>query len=497
MINTSSSSSNEEDAPLLAGQKKNHDFIKKVSPWYIILPLFVLTFCFSALYAPIIQFYSVVFCYRYYQQQLGNIDIDIPFEKCTIPEVQAVVSKAQAIIVLLGYGSTMLFADYYGTLSDRKGRRLVFIISGFGNAILILSYIVTIKYTNIFGVSLLFIAPVMRGILAGDAVLFATAHAYISDCTTPLERTTLFGNMMGVVFLGATLGPSAASFIMKETNSITTILLLVLIANIAFILYTWLFLPESNRNCGNETSVTHKEQQTLLQRLNIFSVLSIFYKTSSKNTKGFTLPIIACIDFLYNIVALPPAILYAMLSFGWTAYEGGIYVSLTSFTRLISMLLVLPLLSKFFKAEKTTEGQEDERTKLRPKNSNSSSFILYVEEASSFHTEGEQQENDDNETKYEELSDEVSDNSIRFDSWLICTGLIIDTICLVLYALAQNTSTFMMAGALQSFALLTSPSLRSIMTRLVPRSEVGRLFGALAILESLSGKFYMCIYICI
>lgn len=82
----------------------------------------------------------------------------------------------------------LLLAGYYGALSDRKGRRLVLKISCLGNILLILSYILTIKFPGIFGISLLFIVPVIRGLMAGDNVLIATAQAYISDCTTASGR---------------------------------------------------------------------------------------------------------------------------------------------------------------------------------------------------------------------------------------------------------------------------------------------------------------------
>ncbi|KAI9471937.1 MAG: major facilitator superfamily domain-containing protein [Benjaminiella poitrasii] len=492
-----------EDSPLLNSKKSKSFNARRASPWHIILPLFALTFCFGALYAPMLQFYSVIFCYRYYRQQTGDADIDIPFEKCTIPEVQSLVSEAQAVIMFLTYGTTMLFASYYGTLSDRKGRRLVLMISSFGNIILMLSYIATIQFTDIFGISLLFIIPVIRGILAGDSVLIAAAQAYISDCTTPSERTIMFGNMMGAMFLGATLGPSAASFLMKETDSITIIFSIVLAIHILFLMYTWLFLPESNRNIMSQASTTNvnKESQTILQRLNIFSALSILYKASSKRANRFALPIIACIQFLLNIISLPPSILYAMLEFGWTAYEGGIYLSLVSFTRLLNMLVVLPLLSKLFSyktgsstetvpsasTSTSDEQQESIYNRLKEFKSTSSHDFLYIcdnESTSSSLHNVDSEENTNVED--EERSEEAIKQSIIFDTSLIRVGLIVETICLVVNGLVTTSFGFMVAGACQSFALLASPSLRSIMTTLVPHSEVGRLLGAMAILESFS-----------
>jgi hypothetical protein len=49
-------------------------------------------------------------------------------------------------------------------------------------------YIITINYQHIFGISLLFVAPLFRGLLAGENILIAATQAYISDCTTPARR---------------------------------------------------------------------------------------------------------------------------------------------------------------------------------------------------------------------------------------------------------------------------------------------------------------------
>jgi MFS family permease len=86
------------------------------------------------------------------------------------------------------HNSALVVASFYGALSDRKGRRLIFKIAALGNILLMIGYIATIKYQSLFGISLLFIAPVVRGLMAGDTVFFAATQAYISDCTTPTER---------------------------------------------------------------------------------------------------------------------------------------------------------------------------------------------------------------------------------------------------------------------------------------------------------------------
>lgn len=82
----------------------------------------------------------------------------------------------------------MLFAGYFGSLSDKKGRRFVLMTSTFGNALGTLAYILTHQFSDFFGVTLLFIGSIIRGSLGGETVLIAAAQAYISDCTTPASR---------------------------------------------------------------------------------------------------------------------------------------------------------------------------------------------------------------------------------------------------------------------------------------------------------------------
>ncbi|KAG2233200.1 hypothetical protein INT48_007620, partial [Thamnidium elegans] len=465
-----------EATPLLSSRQRQGSWendakkvAKKPSAWYIIIPLFFLTFCFGAMYAPMIQFYTVVFCYRYYQSQTGE-STDIPFENCTIPEVQSVISEAQAVIMFLTYASTLLVASYYGSLSDRKGRRLIFKLAGAGNCLLMIAYIATIKYQNFFGISLLFIAPVVRGLMAGDSILFASVQAYITDCTTTAERTVTFGRFLGALYLGSTIGPIAASLIIKKTGTIMSIFYMVFIVSFIFELYVYLILPESHD--FDHFKPTVKKQESLLERLNIFSALRVLFRTSSRHANQYALVIIAAISFLLAIIVLPPTILYAMLTFHWTAYEGGLYVSLASFSRLIMLTLVLPFISKLFHKNNVVSDESD--TLIQP------TIIA---------TESTEQESSATATttaaaEEPERSDKEIRRTILFDVWMIRFGLTVETISLIVLGLVTTSVGFTLTGMSQSLAALAQPSLRSLTTTLVSPNEIGELLGAMAVLES-------------
>lgn len=360
----------------------------------------------------------------------------------------------------------LFVASYYGALSDRKGRKVVLKIAGLGNILMTGAYIITMKYQNIFGISLLFVAPVLRGLLAGDSVISAAIQSYISDCTTSAERTVVFGHMVSALYLGAAIGPSAASLIIKQTGTIMSIFYVVLFINILFELFVFFILPESHD--FEQFKQPPKEQKSFFQRINIFSALHILVRTSSKHANQDTLLLVAGVTFLFSMVALPPTLLYAMLKFHWTAYEGGLFISLSSFCKLAMLVVFLPLISKLFHKDRAyvdtikIDLQEEE------------------EEASTSQV-------------VEEPSDSDIRHAILFDAWMIRTGLTAETICYIIFGLVTTSRGFTFAAILQSSAALSLPSLRSIMTKLVSSNEIGELMGAMAILESCASKLY-CAY---
>lgn len=73
-------------------------------------------------------------------------------------------------------------------MSDIKGRVPVIQISLLGMVVFIACNIATAKLQDYVGVFPLFLAPLLRGLLAGDIVLMAAIQAYVSDCTLPRDR---------------------------------------------------------------------------------------------------------------------------------------------------------------------------------------------------------------------------------------------------------------------------------------------------------------------
>ncbi|CAO3620253.1 unnamed protein product [Mucor hiemalis] len=409
--------------------------------------MFLVAFSGGALLAPHTQFYTEIFCSRYYESI--SDDTLSPVINCAIPEVQKMVSIAQAIIMFLTYGTTLIGAGYYGRLSDLKGRTLILQISTLGTFIYVTCDLITAKYYKTIGISLLFIGPVFRGALAGEAVLMAAVQAYIAHCTSPSSRTVVYARLMASLFIGAAIGPFVSSLILKHTGSLVNVFYACLLVDFSNVIYAAFFVPESNEFAlkvkRGEIVPDNKKAVHFWEKLNIFSALDILFKhPTSSHMNRHALPFIALAEFLLSLVKRPPTLLYAMLKFNWTAYEGSIYYTYASLTRLFIMIGVLPLLSKLFqkscpKAEVSVDGEEK---KVK--------------------------------------------NSALFDIWMVRIGIGIDAICLALSGLATSVTLFFLAGMLQSFSMLAQPSIKGLLTTLVEPSQVGELLGAVAILDSVA-----------
>lgn len=86
------------------------------------------------------------------------------------------------------FTTALLGAGFYGRLSDRKGRSLILRISTLGNLIYVSCDLLTAKYHDTIGITLLFLGPLIRGMMAGESVLMAAVQAYIADCTSADSR---------------------------------------------------------------------------------------------------------------------------------------------------------------------------------------------------------------------------------------------------------------------------------------------------------------------
>ena len=141
---------------------------------------------------------------------LFTVFLDILGFGIIIPQLGVYASQFAAspleIGCLAAAYSTMQFlcAPLWGRLSDRIGRRPVLLWSIFGTAI---GY-VCFAFAN--SLPWLFAARIIDGITGGN---ISTAQAYLSDLTTPEERSKTFGIFGAIFGIGFALGPMIGSLL--------------------------------------------------------------------------------------------------------------------------------------------------------------------------------------------------------------------------------------------------------------------------------------------
>src|SRR5512139_2816062 len=128
-----------------------------------------------------------------------------------------------------------LFSPFWGSLSDRVGRKPVLLIGIFGSGLTVL----------MFGLAsqlwMLFAARLLSGLLASATM--PAAMAYIGDSTNEAERGGGIGQLGAAAGLGLILGPGLGGWLAK--GSLSTPFFIAAALSLVAVLLIAAFLPES------------------------------------------------------------------------------------------------------------------------------------------------------------------------------------------------------------------------------------------------------------
>ena len=128
-----------------------------------------------------------------------------------------------------------IFSPFWGSLSDRVGRKKVLLIGAFGNAVSMLIFALA------DGLGLMFVSRALAGILSSATL--PTAMAYISDSTTHEERGGGMGVIGAAMGVGMVLGPGLGGWM--SGISLSAPFFLAAGLSLVSMLLIWAVLPES------------------------------------------------------------------------------------------------------------------------------------------------------------------------------------------------------------------------------------------------------------
>ncbi len=143
----------------------------------------------------------------------------------------------------------LVFGPFWGSLSDRIGRKPVLMVG-------MLGYAITMFW---FGLAtelwMLFLARSLSGILS--SATSPTTMAYISDSTAEEDRGRGMGILGAAVGIGTVLGPGIGGWLAGDTLNRTALSLPFYIAGASALLalvLIWLLLPESLPSTERQTT---------------------------------------------------------------------------------------------------------------------------------------------------------------------------------------------------------------------------------------------------
>jgi len=143
--------------------------------------------------------------------------------------------KGLGIMMALFSIMQFIFSPFWGSLSDRYGRKKILLLGVIGNAV---AQILTGLAWNF---PMLLVARTLGGILS--AATMPTAMAYISDSTTELDRGAGMGVIGAAMGVGMVIGPGLGGWLAGD--ALSTPFFLASGLSLVAVVLIWAILPES------------------------------------------------------------------------------------------------------------------------------------------------------------------------------------------------------------------------------------------------------------
>ncbi|CAJ0749321.1 18779_t:CDS:2 [Entrophospora sp. SA101] len=230
---------------------------KRPSYHWILPSFFLLSVTFGLAVTTKINFYLKVICREYYSAGDGVHNVDYDDESCNTSEISALTSQLLLKLSLFHSIPAIVVLGSLGSLSDRRGRRIVLLLPTIGGICISSCIILVDKYLygNPFGTKLLLFGSFLDGLTGSYTSLVAVSHAYVTDCTEPGKRNIVFGWLMGSLYCGFSIGPMIAGWISQATGNIISLMALKKVMDFLNIIKQLsIFLPASKNNRNNEES---------------------------------------------------------------------------------------------------------------------------------------------------------------------------------------------------------------------------------------------------
>ncbi|KAF8344283.1 major facilitator superfamily domain-containing protein [Cantharellus anzutake] len=444
-----------------------------------------------------------------------EMKIPRPSSQCQAdPEVGRRVAELGTMVALTLGIFSVLTTGFWSKLSDSKGRTWVLRFGVLGSVLSDINFVaVTLHSRRIAGSYDLFL---WSSILDGVVTRSAAAHAYVSDCTHPTARSRMFSLYLGIVFVGMSLGPALGGIITSRTGNLLTPFYAATAGHVAYFLIMCFLVPESLSKRQMAISATAQRRKAVEDATS--SSDEIARGSSSLGTRarvtrvaraslGFLDPLIVFapvdrgdqmgsglrknLDWNLSCVAGASAfvsllagasqfkIQYTAALFDWSPEEIGYWITALEIFRSFYLVILLPLITKFFGSRRADSRVKDTAPDYRRDHTERTPLI---HSASRSVSPTPSCNNNNNDSRH------ATHYDVAFDLLIAKGSLIVEMISAFLTSLAPGPRTFSVATLFSSLGAGFAPVHQSLALSLMSRSggtDAGKLFGAFAVINSL------------
>ncbi|KAG8824167.1 hypothetical protein FRB91_003948 [Serendipita sp. 411] len=291
------------------------------------------------------------------------------------PAVQSSAAEIQMLLTVIVGALTAFTAGRWGKWGDSSGRTKAMSAAVFGLVMAEATYaLVSMRHLPFKKHShkLLLLAPIFEGFFGSWPTLQANMNAYLSDLSPNTSTARIFSRFLGLLYIGFAVGPTIASFILRQSASkgLTPLFFISSATYLVVLLFILIVLPESlhssNKPFGQENApkpspsrsqLVHEDTQSRFLRL-LSPLASLRPRRAGALHKDYTLTIIGVSYFIYlmSLALYQLKYLYAEHVFSWDAERLGYYISYMGFARAITLLVLLPMWIYLFRPRPLRRG---------------------------------------------------------------------------------------------------------------------------------------------
>ncbi|KAJ8067506.1 hypothetical protein OCU04_004849 [Sclerotinia nivalis] len=361
----------DEESPLIHSLRPNftgtHSLVHQThSPRIIILLLttivFIIGFGGYLAWIPSMRIYEDILCHRYYEELQGQGGIGLSSKideaRCKGDKVQEELNILTAVLETLKSLPGMFMAVPYGLLADKIGRKPVFALAILGILLSLLFEVFIMTEWMMLPIRVVWFAPFLQFIGGGEKTAAAIFYAIISDVTTQSERANAFLFGACASLSAELIAPTVAAAIMVHSPWISICCgLSVLTSGLCLIA----FIPETLHLHASQTSTVVPDTSSSSQYLSDSSSdfneplkrkptltrrLTDFYTTSRPLlTIPVLLLLLPSITRVIGQQSIDLCIRYISTRFSIPLSHASLILSLRALINILLLLLLIPSLS--------------------------------------------------------------------------------------------------------------------------------------------------------